>query len=390
MISSRSNVVVFGEAKLTDVRVALQQHLQSIRWSSGKSRIGRDQELFDVWIHENAPGIASNRSTFELSIDQINRADVVIVLYTGEAGSAPEGSPIGICHAELQAAMARRPEIVYVVDLLPLRMDGRARDADFRRYVDQLSTYRTSAASQPVLHAVAAEVLQEAVAQLVRRGASAGSRKPDRGQALEWRQLDLADRQGAMRDALAASLGARPLGPGAEGVLHHLALPSGGDVAARLDAIPGATSDPAARERVGQPFLRDHLHVQALVDHQLVGPVHVIACQRGVTEAQALRMLGTPDAIAVPSDFGVYAADHALKIQLVLLANCTDVTAMAVAARRYHEWLVQTGEGARVLKRAQARTNILRAIAAQPTDRDIAPGATARPARPRRRGAPGR
>ena len=173
MISSRSNVVVFGDAKLTDVRVALQQHLQSIRWSSGKSRIGRDQELFDVWIHENAPGIGSNRSTFELSIDQINRADVVIVLYTGEAGSAPEGSAIGICHAELQAAMARRPEIVYVVDLLPLRMDGGARDADFRRYVDQLSTYRTSAASQPVLHAVAAEVLQEAVAQLVRRGASA-------------------------------------------------------------------------------------------------------------------------------------------------------------------------------------------------------------------------
>ena len=35
-------------------------------------------------------------------------------------------------------------------------------------------------------------------------------------------------------------------------------------------------------------------------------------------------MLGTPDAMSVASDFGVYAADHVQKIQVVFLAQCSD------------------------------------------------------------------
>jgi hypothetical protein len=231
--------------------------------------------------------------------------------------------------------------------------------------VDSLHAYRKQADSQEALHAVASEMLQNTIARLTSRGARAGSNKPDLGQALEWRQLDLDARQATMRDALAEQLRAEPVGRELRDGLYKFMLQgSRSPIAARLDAIPGATSDSAARERVGQPFLRDHAYAGTLQDHHLVGPIHVIACQRWVTEAQALRVLGTPDAIAVPSDFGIYAADHALKIQMVFLANCKDETSMAVAVRWFQEWLGRTGQAARVRQRADARSRILRAIAA--------------------------
>jgi hypothetical protein len=54
----------------------------------------------------------------------------------------------------------------------------------------------------------------------------------------------------------------------------------------------------AAREVVGQPHLSDH----ALYDNLKKphgGPVHLIACHKGATEAQARTMLGFPDATVV-------------------------------------------------------------------------------------------
>jgi hypothetical protein len=105
MISSRSEVPVFKDPqRLSSVRKELQAFLQAIRWSQGERLVGVDGPLFRVRIHENWAGAAAEKSTLQLSIDEIERADIVIVLYTGEAGSAEKGSPIGICHAELQCA----------------------------------------------------------------------------------------------------------------------------------------------------------------------------------------------------------------------------------------------------------------------------------------------
>jgi len=64
-----------------------------------------------------------------------------------------------------------------------------------------------------------------------------------------------------------------------------------------VNAIPAALTISAAREMVGRPFLRDHLHVPSLVS--AVGPVHLIGCNRGATESQALQLLGFPDATVV-------------------------------------------------------------------------------------------
>jgi len=94
-----------------------------------------------------------------------------------------------------------------------------------------------------------------------------------------------------------------------------------------------------------------------------VGPVHLIACQKGVTETQALRQLGFPDAIAVTAPFGVYVADPVQKIQMVFMANCRDETTTRGQLQRFLQWLAQEGEDRRLAGRAGARRRIADLIA---------------------------
>ena len=366
MLSSRSMSRVFAppnETTLEDLRRKLQEHLHALRWVlpgevSGPG-LTSDDPIFDVWIHENDTA-SSDDNTFERSLKEIRRADIIIVLYTGEAGSAEGNDQIGICHAELQEALARRGAVVHIVELEPTKQAEDPNDLRFRQYVSDLKRFHTKAENEQDLLAKVRRLLHKAVAELTKHGAR-GRPRLDRGQPLDWNRLDLVSRQRTMRNALTAELGVWPPDPKIKApVVIELA---GRRFGARLDAIPAALSVAAARELVGQPFHRDHHFVSRLSKSQ-PGVIHLIACHRGVTEAQATRMLGTPDAIAVPSDFGVYAADHVQHIQMFLLAHCADESAIGVAVRRLDEWLRQTDEIDRVARRAEARRQILLAVEA--------------------------
>ena len=128
-----------------------------------------------------------------------------------------------------------------------------------------------------------------------------------------------------------------------------------------LNAIPAALTVSAAREMVGRPFLRDHLLAAAL--EGAAGPVHLIACNRGATESQALQLLGFPDATVVSAPFGIYVADDVQKVQFVLLSNCRDETATRHALQRFTEWLDIAGEATDLVERARSRKQIVQAIA---------------------------
>jgi hypothetical protein len=121
-------------------------------------------------------------------------------------GSLSSGSSLGICHAELQAAVSRRPEIVFMVRLLPLNDAFGEADKEFQNYVNGLSLFQKDASGEVQLHAVVAEMMQNVVARLAARGSTAGSRKLDRGEALSWNRLNLADRRAQMRTALTRQL----------------------------------------------------------------------------------------------------------------------------------------------------------------------------------------
>jgi hypothetical protein len=116
-------------------------------------------------------------------------------------------------------------------------------------------------------------------------------------------------------------------------------------------------STAAARELVGQPFLHDHRSTEQW-DDGVHGPVHVIACQRSVTESQAVRQLGFPDAIVVTHPFGVYVADDVQKIQMAFIANCRDETTTKEGVQAFLNWLDDQGEIKYLVQRAKDRRRI--------------------------------
>ena len=363
MVSSRSNSEVFDEqVQLTDIRRRLQSMLHSVRWSNQTAEdapaISSGQQIFDVWIHESEPAKSTKRGPFDLSLDEIRKADIVIVLYNGEAGDKLDDRGIGICHAEFQEAVSRRGNIVYLIRLAPLPSRPGPSDKKFREAIERARPFEKAVKSEQEMQQAILELLHKAVADLVKRGAS-GGRSRDRGLALDWSRLDMSRRRDKMRNALATELfvpGKEARGEGPCKI--ELARSK---FAVCLHAVPGAMGVAAAREMLGQPFLRDHLWADELT-RQTPGVIHLIACYKGVTENQATKIIGTPDTMTVASDFGVYAADHVQQIQMVFLANCADTVAVAVAVGRLHEWLKQTGEIEHIERRATGRMQIVKAI----------------------------
>src|SRR5512146_2227927 len=125
MISSRSMSEGFKGIKLVELRRALKQRLESLTLDK--------RPVFDVWIHEDDPAPAGGRTILQGSIDKIIWADIVLVLYTGAAGTVGGARSYGICHEELREALSRRRNIVTLIELAPVAAP--ANDAD-RRFQD--------------------------------------------------------------------------------------------------------------------------------------------------------------------------------------------------------------------------------------------------------------
>jgi hypothetical protein len=212
------------------------------------------------------------------------------------------------------------------------------------------------------------------VLESVRHLADLGGREARRGRdyegaALEWSRLDYAGRRAAMRDVLRSALASAP-GPNPDAVWATI---GGRSVLAVIDAVPASMSTAAARELVGQPFLRDHLWASTLGPNG-AGPVHFIACHRGVTETQAVRQLGFPDATIVEPPFGVYVADPVQKIQMVFLADCTDPATTFAKVQEARAWLERAQEAPLLRRRAEERAAVVRAIASVQWPSSVASG----------------
>jgi hypothetical protein len=137
MISSRCTSLVLDGAKrvgMTEVRKRLQREF------SAEALFGH--ELIEVWISDNAPDQSQGdlETAWEKSLEEVRKADIVLVLYTGEAGWAPKSGEIGICHAEFQEVWNNGPARLKVVRVLDAQAPGGKQRAEKRRDKDRKST----------------------------------------------------------------------------------------------------------------------------------------------------------------------------------------------------------------------------------------------------------
>ena len=360
MISSRCNDLfpLSGEGAqvLSKTRLKLKSMIE------GEKLLGRN--LFDVWINEDSPPQEGSSDSWEVCLQAVKDCDILLVLDNGNAGWAKTGSDIGICHAELLTAMSAAPEKVFIVCLgsaVADNSDQGKRNARFQAYVSQLNLFRgTVAGTISDLEKRVLEVLHEAVVKLAQKGVRELKKgRAYSGQALEWNRMDYLHRQRAIIDVLNDALSSHKSSPHGEHAFVSLASFA---TLFLVNSIPAAISISRAREMVGQPFLRDFQFAGLLKKNQ-GGPVHLIGCHRGITESQALKLLGFPDATIVSTPFGVFVADNVQKTQLVFIADCCDESSTRHGVQRFFEWLHQSGEEELLALRAMSRTRIIRSIA---------------------------
>jgi len=130
----------------------------------------------------------------------------------------------------------------------------------------------------------------------------------------------------------------------------------------KCQAIPDSLSVSEAKELVGQPFLFDHEDFQILDNQKAIGPIHLIGCHKSITESQARRILGFPDATIVKAPFGIYVADNVQMIQLIFLQDCRNETETVHVLQRFFDWLEKSGEVDFLFERAEKRKKIVKAI----------------------------
>jgi hypothetical protein len=344
---------------LRELRDHLKQRIEAVTLP------GADERLFDVFVNEGEAALAGDGDVERHCREQIQRADIVLVLYNGSAGWASHGLE-GICHLELRAAMDSAPHKVRIIRL-PLTAQPSAADLKFRAYAESQhpfatdKAYDTTAAIAEQCHKALRTAIVTMVAERAREGSLRAARS--RGDAFSWARLSMTERASEMRRAASGALVDARAGELVPEDDTLVALPWGvASILLRVGAVPGSMSTAAARERVGQPFLRDHELAPHLTPGR-AGPVHLVVVQGGASETQAAKQLGSPDATIVPTDFGVYVADEVQKVQMIFLARCIDASAIFGRVQSLLNWLDATQEGDRLAQRAADRARVVALLA---------------------------
>lgn len=346
------------ETKLSDIRKDLKTDIEEMEIAGKKA--------FEVWINEETEPQGGVEDSWDVCMQAAQDADILLVLSNGFAGWAKSGEDLGICHAELMTGLSTAPAKVRLIDLgkIPItKGDDGKRNKSFQDYVDKQSLFRGgSVKTVDDLKRRVKEALHDCVIKLTQSGVSQASKgKFHSGAALDWSRLDFQKRQQKMTAVLESAFKGRSGSKKVDGqVLISLDKLK---TLVRVHAIPAALSIAAAKEKVGQPFLEDHLYADTLISNKCGGPLHIIACHRTATETQARNLLGFPDATVVSTPFGVFVADNIQKIQFVFIVNCRDESTTRHGVQRLFEWLEQTGEDVLIAKRAKSRASIVKAIA---------------------------
>ena len=298
-------------------------------------------------------------------MEAVKDCDILLALYNGNAGWANSVGANGICHDELSTAYSKAPSKVRLISLETIACDGSdagVRNKNFQKFVATQSPFRGGEIKTvDDVYARVREALNDAVISMAQEGVfAAGKGHGYAGEALNWNRMNFTERQRAITDVLCEAVANSE--NGSKDKANLFVKIGGQQVFFVPTAIPAALSIAAAREMVGQPFLKDHI-CSAVVNDKHVGPVHLIGCHKSVTEANAIKLLGFPDATVITTPFGVYVADNVQKIQLVLIANCGDEATIRHGVQRFFDWLEQSGESRLFASRAAARARIVRLIA---------------------------
>lgn len=359
MISSR-NSTIFDQKQLSETRINLKKMIEN------ENLFGK--KMFKVWINEDEPPQSFDETIWDKCLKQVREADIVIVLYNGEAGWLRENDTIGICHGEVLEAVNVARGKVWGLTLNSTEKESYSAKEDkanarFKKFIEEQQLFSKSVNSVNSLENAVKNTLIDAVINLMSNGVREVSRnKGNHGESLIWKNMNYEKRSQSIIKSIKESIETK--GTGFNDGKNYFLEFDNQKILVIVHAIPDTLSIASAREKVGQPFLHDFKMSDIFsADENIIGPLHIIGCHKSVTETQTRNILGFPDATILKDSFGIYVADNIQKIQMIFIEKCSDSHSIRLGFQSFLEWLNRTSEVDNLLLRSKSRKNIIITIA---------------------------
>jgi hypothetical protein len=358
-ISSRNlDPIVINDSpgeSLTEVRLFLKDKLEAELFLGEKYLLVEINETF---------GMDGTENSYNICMQHAAEADLVIVLYNGEAGWGPDGNGIGICHAELDAAFQASSKKVAIVDIskfspVPAATgEAATRNSAFKNYYTKLNRFnnplklrkadQTAEGFRNALLKSLQNIISRHFAARIAHSNMYYAMSANNTVAKDWQQLNYEPLSVQMKERLSALADKDLFFKDALKISH---------------AIPDRMSEPDARSYTGRPFLSDQDAItQKGVPDTATGPLHFIAVFGPATVSQVKGIIGYPDISVIKDDFGYYLWEQHMHIQLVVLTDCTTPVAIATKFQLFQTWATGNDEVDKINNRAKARSHILRSI----------------------------
>jgi len=345
-ISSRVNDAV------ADARGA-RRPLKAIRQQISDRLKAFDGKSIEVLVNEAEPA-ETDLNAVERCEKWAKESQLVLAIVNGHAGAmTPRG--IGVCHLELKTAMEDCPQKVLLIRVNVDETEWHfAHHQDFKAYFEGLwSAWRKFGATARTADEVIEKGVQ-AIGQAVARMAAVSVREWRRrvgaeGEALEWVSKTYSERSALLVSTVLGAL-EQYEGSGTRAITLRRA---GGEtptlieiqiekarLCATLTGVPDSFGIPEARKYCGYPFREDGIHLAEARGSRAIGPVHLVAAYKRVTEGQIRAHIGNPDISIIRTPFGYFCQDRSQAIQVGYLVEIDDSSRARQRANDLLEWLV--------------------------------------------------
>jgi hypothetical protein len=359
-LSSRNNdkIVINGVVgdTLTEIRKYIKKELEDTKFFS--------KDFFDIRINEDF-GASTSTDSYNKCLEEVRESDFLIALFSGASGWAPVGIDLGICHAELDAAMnisTRKTAIIDISKYFTIKTSDAMeikRNTIFSQYLTDQNTFNnplklarakeTNDGFKEELLASIKNVIYKHLNDRIELSNIYFNLGGNNKISLNWKKLKYSDRDKNITTLLKDLL---------------LASPDFTPFVCTSFSIPDNMSIEDAKSFTGRPFLKDQdlITIPKKRKPGKFGPIHFIGVYGNATEIQVKNLIGFPDISAIKDDFGIYVWEQNTHVQLIFLTECRTPESVKSKFLLFNNWCRANGEYTNITKRAEARFHILKSI----------------------------
>jgi hypothetical protein len=354
-ISSKVNPVFEG---LTEKDYTLEKLRKFIKTELEKE-LFLGEKVFDVILNEEGFEANFTQDAFNACLDKVSLADVIIILYNGDAGWAPDKKKNvnGICHEEYLIAAKDHPGMTFGINIsghfkkATYNADQKVRNKSFQDDVESMYRFKEYSAAKN------ATELQNNILKLIKNDIQSSSEKAFKakkeadlsntifGKTLDWSKLNYNQRVTELKSE--AEKDFKDFAPFKDIIVTH-------------NIIPDNMSVTDARNYIKRPFLYEQETIKSRKEKK--GVIHLISLYGNATEIQVKNLVGHPDLTVIKTSFGFYLWEQSTHIQIFFLINCKNPNTIKTRVQQAEIWLKSSKELSKVQQRSIARYSILEAI----------------------------